>query len=199
MPIDKVDGSRFYRGLFGLVRSMRSKVTEDEMRAEFAEGQDTRFGPHFIVSDVKIKFSLKDNPFERQGRTIHAARKLARKVMIDHGNGVRFEDIARSIRAKRDPTFSVLKVRMFNTKDTETRFKQIAAIKDGQLTGKPLETIGEIHVYRREAKHPGYRYDEIKDLLRDFIARRLAREWLAERLKDPKHVQVRWPLPQRTQ
>ena len=50
---------------------------------------------------------------------------------------------------------------------------------------------------RREGQQPARRFEDIKELLREFVARRKARERLNELIKDEARVRIQWPLPQR--
>ena len=203
LPVTDAPGSRFHRGLFGLVRQMRGSVTEPETRQEYQDGLANRFGPHVIATDIKIGFEQERNPFRRQGgatRTRREAVDLAHRVVSQVSANVPFDRVVASIRARRtdqgqpDPTFTATRIRVFQDKDEGGLWNDVKDLADGELSA-PIERLAEIHVVRREQPGSGHTYDELGELLVDYVARQKARQWLDESLRDPNRVRVRWPMP----
>lgn len=203
LPPGEVGTSRFLRGLFGLVRQMRATVTEEDARREYQEGLSTRFGPHVIVTNIKVGFEQERNPFRREGgpsRTRREAIDLAQQVVRQVSSNVPFDRVVASIRARRtaqgqpDPTFTATRIRVFQDADEGSLWKDVKDLADGELSA-PIERLSEIHLVRREQPGAGHPYEELKELLVDYVARQRAREWIDESLRDPARVRVRWPMP----
>lgn len=193
VPIERIGASRFYRGLFGLVRQMRESVTQAEARAEYQDGLAGRFGPHVLVTDIKIQFQQERNPFGTRARSRREALELAHGVVSQVASGVPFERVVGDIRSRQDPTYTALRIRVYDTLADEPIWKQIAGIQDGELTS-PFDTLSEFHIVRRERPVAGRTFEELEPLLIDYEARQKARTWLADQLEDPEVVRVRWPL-----
>ena len=113
---------------------------------------------------------------------------------------VPFDRVVASIRARRtdqgqpDPTFTATRIRVFQDKDEGGLWNDVKDLADGELSA-PIERLAEIHVVRREQPGSGHTYDELSELLVDYVARQKARQWLDESLRDPNRVRVRWPMP----
>lgn len=193
VPIERIGASRFYRGLFGLVRQMRETVTEADARAEYEDGLAGRFGPHLLVTDIKITFQQERNPFGARARSRREALELAHAVVSQAASGVPFERVIADIRSRQDATYTALRIRVYDTLSDGALYKQVAGLKDGELSS-PFDTLSEVHVLRREAPVAGRTYEELAPLLKDYEARQKARGWLADQLEDPEVVRVRWPL-----
>ena len=70
----------------------------------------------------------------------------------------------------------------------------------GKIALDWLFSIGAITVDRRvnfERFYDAPSYEEVRPLVKEWIARREARKWIEEQVLDPQYVRVRWPLPQR--
>ena len=195
IPVEIVPKSRFMRGFFGLVRQFRPEVTEAEVRQDFETRKDELYGPHFIVTDIKAQFVQRNDPFGRGGRTRREALREIRSVIAASSSGQKFESLVSGIQAKRDPTFTALKIRVFDRREDRDVWDRVKDLQDGEVSS-PFDTLSEVHVLRREGTAPRRTYDEIKDLLREFRSRNKARDWLGKRLADPNHVRVVWPFPQ---
>lgn len=216
-PVDDVAKNRFLRGLFGLVRRFRPTVTEAEVRKDYEERKHDKYGEHLVVTDVAIKFMQARDPFgvggndPRQRRTRQEALREIRNVLSQVSAGKPFDSIRTAILARQDPTFSARKIRVYNrdraatvdgkkTKGVRDHdrmiWERVKKLRDKELSS-PIESLSEVHVYRREGLRPARSYAEIRELLLEFRARNKAGEWLGERLRDPNYVRIRWPLPQR--
>jgi hypothetical protein len=210
--IEDVRTSRYSRGLIGLVRRMRPQVKEEEVREEYTEQRNTRFGAHILVNDIMIRFA-QESGLLAVGRKREEALRMANDLVRRQEAGESFEKIANSVNARKDRTFQAKKIRLYKSDEREAdaegnRFKgrllnkdsvlyeQAARLRDGDITS-PFETLSEVHVIKREGVRPARTLDEVRSYIVDQIARREAREWINERVKDPKYVQLKWPLPER--
>jgi hypothetical protein len=117
------------------------------------------------------------------------------------------------VNARKDRSFQAKKIRLYKSDEREAdaegkRFKgrllskdsvlyeHAARLRDGDVTS-PFETLTEVHVIQRIGLRPARTLDEVRSYIIDQIARREAREWINERVKDETYVQLRWPLPER--
>ena len=210
--IEDVRKSRYSRGLIGLVRRMRAAVTPAQVEKEFREQKDTRFGEHIVVNDIMIRFA-QESGLLAGGRKREEALRMANEIVRRQEAGESFDKIANSVNARKDRSFQAKKIRLYKSdereadaqgnkfkgrmlnKDSEL-YKRAAQLRDGDVTS-PFETLSEVHVLRREGVRAARTLDEVRSYIVDQIARRNAREWINERIKDPKFVVMRWPLPQR--
>lgn len=193
-----VRGHRFYRGLLGLVRRMRSEVTPDEIGKEFEDGKTTRYGEHLIVTDIKIDFAQDRGAFQAASlRSKVDAYELAKNVAQSLARGIPFEKIVNDINSKQDRTFTATQVRLYNTDRDRILYDYAARLRDGDVSS-PVETLSEVHVLMREEARPARKAEDIQPILIERIARQKARMWLEERIQSPGVVRVRWPLPHRS-
>lgn len=208
-PVASIGNDRFHRGFFGLVRQMRATVTEAEIRAAYeVEVKDetgkvtvkrqNQFDPHLLVTDVKIGFQKSQEAFRRVVRVRKEALREARKILADASAGMPFSQIVSAVNARQppDPTFTALKIRVYDSPDDRLIWDRVKNLRDGEVSS-PIELIDSVHVMRRESTQPARTYAELKELLREFVARRKARERLTELIHDSKRVRIQWPLPQR--
>jgi len=172
---EDVKKSRYPRGLIALVRRRRNEVTEEEIRAEFEKQRDTRFGEYILVSDIQITFAQSGGLLVG-GRTRKAALRLARDLVQRQEAGQPFEKICASVNAKKDRSMQAKRLRLYKS-----------------ATGE----LAEVHVLRREGLRPARTLEEVRPHIIEVIARRKARDWINEKVKDPKCVRIRWPLSER--
>jgi hypothetical protein len=195
VTLDEVKQDRFFRGYYGLIRSFRDRVSEEEVRREWEEKKETVWGQSIRVDDIQIGFLQKNALVAPRGsRELKDARKLAQEVLVQRETGVPFDQIMRSVNQRQDRSFAAASRRLRNTDDDRLLFDAAMAIKDGEVT--LVDTLAAVHVIRREGWVPAPGYDDVRHLIREGIAQRRAEEWLDERLKDPSVVKVRWPLPE---
>lgn len=197
MDVADVAQSRFYRGLFGLIRKMRADVTEADLREEFEKGRKGRYGPHILATDIKIGFSQDNNPFGgRNSRTLREALAIAWKHLGELNGGKSFEKLASDVRAnKQDPTHTVLRVRLYDVGPDLRLYEEAVQVAVGDYTRRPVETLADVHIMRNEGPQPGRSFEEVREFLRDIRSRQKAREWLETHTADPQYVIMRWPLP----
>lgn len=196
MSEEEVRKSRYSRGLLGLVRSQRAKVTEEEVRTVFDMEKQGRYGAHILVTDVKISFAQKKALLGDRLRSLREALALARNVARRQAEGTPFEKIVADINAKRDSTFRGQRIRLYSTDRDRVLYNQAARMRDGDVSS-PFETLAEVHVLRREGMRPARTLPEVRPHVRELIARRKARQWIEERIRDPQYVRIAWPIPER--
>lgn len=186
---------RYVRGLLGLVKKMRGEVTEVEIRKEFEQGKDDVYGPHLVADIIEVGFSQKKG-FTVGNRTIVEARRMANTFARRLARGEPWEKLATEINSRRDRTLKARTLRLTTSDDDRVHYNQAKRLRDGDV-GTPYDTLGEICVMRRVGPQPARTIDEIRPFLRELLARRKTREWIAKKLTDENWVQIRWPLPQR--
>jgi hypothetical protein len=196
--VDDVLHHRYYRGLFGLVRRMRATVTDEDVVKDYDEGKASRYGPHLIVTDIKIDFAQESGVFQGANlRSRRLALETAKDVVQTLARDVPFKKLVDDINAKRDRTFTANEVRLYDGDRDRLLYDHASKLRDGDVSA-PFETLAEVHVVRREESRPGRALEEIRPLIVERLARLRAREWLEKRVNDPAFVRVRWPLPERT-
>lgn len=194
---EEMKTKRYYRGHFGLLRRFRATVTEEQIRKEWEAGKETTWGAFILVTDIQIEFKQDNERFARKSvRHKKKAVKLAREVGRQLAAGVQLDQIVRNINSQKDPTFIARKRRLRPTDADFLLYKRAFVMKDGDLSS-PIETISHMHVLKRDRLYPAPSYEEVRPLVKEWIARREARKWIEEQVLDPKYVRIRWPLPQR--
>jgi hypothetical protein len=184
---------RYFRGLYGLVESMRRAVKPEQIRKEYDDKKDTAYGDRYLVTDVQIMFRQRDDLLgPSAGRTRRDALKLANEILRRAHSGVDFERIAREINEKRDATFFARRLRVRNTDNERHLYQQAKLLQDGTVS-RPFETLAEVHVLRREKYIPAPTFAQIEDLIRQRIAFGEANEWLEKQMTDKSLVEIRWP------
>jgi hypothetical protein len=197
MSLEDIKKSRYTRGLLGLVVRMRADVTEAKVLEDFEKNKDGLYGSHLLVSDIQISFAQKEGLMAGTGvRTRREALEMAHRILRQHATGVPFEKIMADVNNRRDPTVRGRRIRLYKTQGDQLVYTEAARIQDGDVT-TPFETLSEVHVMRREGVRPARTLEEVRPYVREVIARREARAWIDERVKDPKYVRVTWPLPER--
>ena len=186
---------RYVRGLLGLVRKMRSEVTEVEIQKEFAEGKQGFYGPHILADVIEVGFSQKKG-FTVGGRSIVDARQMANGFARRLARGEAWEKVSTEINMRRDRTLRARTLRLTDTDQDRVHYDQAKRLRDGDVS-TPYDTLAEICVMRRVGPRAARSLEEIRPYLRELIARRKTREWIGDKIKDEAWVQLRWPLPQR--
>ena len=187
---------RYAKGLLGLVRKMRAEVTDAEIQKEYDDGKEGLYGPYLLADVIEIGFSQKKG-FSVGGRTLIEARRMCNAFARRLARGEPWEKMATEINMKRDRTQRARTLRLTNTNNDRVHYEQAKRLRDGDV-GTPYDTLAEMCVLRRSGPRPGRSLAEIKPYLRELLARRKAREWIEEKIKDKSWVQIRWPLPQRS-
>ena len=195
MSMEDVFHDRYAKGLLGLVRKMRAEVTEEEIAKEFELGKKDVYGPHLVADIIEIGFSQKKG-FNVGNRSIVEARRMANGFAQRLARGEPWEKLATEINMRRDRTMRARTLRLTTADDDRVHYNQAKRLRDGDV-GTPYDTLGEICVMRRVGPQPARTLDEIRPFLRELLARRKTREWIAKKITDEAWVQIRWPLPQR--
>ena len=210
--VKHVRQSRYQRGLIALVQRMRAEVTEEDVLKEFAEQRDTHFGEHIVVTDIQIRFA-QEGGLMSAGRKRSMALRMARDLVVRLESGESFEKVAKGVNNRKDRSFQAKRIRLYKSNKREVDgsgakvkgrmldrdsglYEQAVRLRDGDVTS-PFETLTDVHLMRREDVRPARTLDEVRSYIVAQIARRKAREWINERIKDPKYVQMRWPLSER--
>jgi len=197
MTMEDVRKSRYSRGLLGLVRKMRANVTEADVVTDFKKHQEGRYGAHILVYDVQIQFAQKKGLMAERGLpSLREARKLANQISSRLSRGDSFDKVANDINMQRKPWQQAKRIRIYHTNRDLVLRKEAERLRDGDVSS-PFETLAEIHVMKRVGQRPARTLAEVRPHAIEMVARRRAREWIEEKLKDPDWVHLRWPLPQR--
>ncbi|MDJ0522649.1 MAG: hypothetical protein QNJ90_11330 [Planctomycetota bacterium] len=197
MTMDDVRKSRYSRGLLGLVRNMRPEITEEEIRAEFERQQSGRYGAHILVYDIEIQFAQKKGLMANQGLPSYRdARKIANKLSSQLARGDSFDKVANDVNMRRRAWIQAKRIRIYNTDRDITLREQAERMRDGDISS-PFDTLSEVHVMKRVGLRPARTLAEVRPHVVEMLARRKARTWIEEKLKDPAWVRLRWPLPER--
>ena len=195
MTLEDVKKSRYSRGLLGLVRRMRAEITAADVQKEYETEKEGRYGPYILVWDVSIEFAQRDG-FTTGGRTLKEAHRLANDYARRLARGETFEKLAGEVNGRRDRTLQAKKIRLTKTNQDLVLHQQAARLLDNDVS-TPFETLAEVHVMKREGQRPARTLGEVAPHVRELLARRRAREWIEEKVKEPAWVRIRWPLPQR--
>ena len=194
LPREDAGRSRFLRGLFGIVRHMRTTVTDQEIVEAYEARKENKYGEHLLVTDIKIVFVQTGNTFGQRGLSHRDALKAASKVFSDVTSGVPFGRVVADIRSRRDPGFLANRIRIYKQGDREGLWKLVSSLRDGELSS-PQDGLSEgAPVPTRTPRAPVARLRPSVNSCEISPPRTKARAWLEERLKDPKYVKLRWPL-----
>ncbi len=202
LDLEQMRTDRYFRGLFGLIRQERQKITPEQVRKQWEDNREGRYGDAIRVYDVEILFAPQ-NPLlgQRTGRDRKEALRLANDYLRRIGTGVTFDQLAREVNArvnkdgKPDPSIRARRLLVRNTASGRLLFEKAKDMKDGQVS-RPFETLSEVHVIRRESFEPAPTFEDLEDGILESMAQQNANTWLDEQVSDPKVVQVRWPLPE---
>ncbi|MDA1194785.1 MAG: hypothetical protein O2894_06340 [Planctomycetota bacterium] len=195
MTIEDVMNSRYARGLLGLVRQMRADVTAEEVQAEFDKEEEGQYGPYILADVIEIGFSQKKG-FSSGGRTLGEARRIATDFANQLARGEAYERVASSVNMQQDRSQRARTLRLTNTDNDRVHYQQATRHRDGDVSA-PYETLAEVCVMRRVGPRPGRTLESVDLYVREVVARRKAREWIEDKIKDAAWVQIRWPLPER--
>lgn len=201
IKIEQMKRQRYYRGFFGLLRRFRGDVTEKDIREEYEKGKESTWGPYILVSAISVEFRQEKARFaQRSLRHKKQAVKIVHDLTRQLAAGVPFTDLVRTVNAeikrRRDPSMRAGQRRLRSTDADFQLYKEALVMKDGQIS-RPIETLAHMHLLKRERAYPAPTYDQIRPVLRELLARKLARNWLEDQIKEPEYVRIRWPLPQR--
>ena len=97
---------------------------------------------------------------------------------------------------RRQAWIQAKRVRIFDTDRDITVREQAGRLRDGDVSS-PFDTLAEVHVMKRVGLRPARTLDEVRPHVKETLARRKARVWIEEKLKDAAWVRIRWPLPER--
>lgn len=197
MTMEDVRKSRYSRGLLGLVRNMRPTVTDAEIKAEYEKQQDGRYGQHILVYDIEIQFAQKKGLMANQGLPSYRdARKIANKLSARLASGESFDKVANEVNMRRRAWIQAKRIRIYNADRDLTLRQQASRMRDGDVSS-PFDSLSEVHVMKRVGLRPARTLAEVRPHIVETLARRKAREWIEEKLKDGAWVRLRWPLPER--
>jgi len=197
MAMEEVRNSRYALGLLGLVRNMRPTVTEAEIAAEFEAQKDGRYGRHILVYDIEIQFAQEKGLMAHQGLPSRRdALKIANKLSAQLARGDAFDKVANEVNTQRRAWIQAKRIRIYNTDQDLTLRQQAERMRDGDISS-PFDTLSEVHVMQRVGLRPARTLEEVRPCILETLARRKARDWIEEKLKDPAWVRLRWPLPER--
>ena len=197
MAMDDVRKSRYSLGLLGLVRNMRPTVTEAEIQAEFEAQKDGRYGRHILVYDIEIEFAQEKGLMANQGLPSRRdALEIGNKLSAQLGRGDSFDKVANDVNTRRNAWMQAKRIRLYYTDEDITLRQQAERMRDGDISS-PFDTLSEVHVMKRVGLRPARTLEEVRPHVLETLARRKAREWIEEKLKDPAWVKLRWPLPER--
>lgn len=203
IKVEEMKRQRYYRGYFGLLRRMRATITDAEVKKEWERGKDSTWGKYVLVNAISIEFKQENAKFVRRSvRHKKQAVKMANDITRKLAAGVSFDQMVRQITERnkdprtRDNTLRGGERRVRSADADFLLYKEALVMKDGQVS-RPVETLSHIHVIKRIREYSAPTYQQVAPLIREQLARKAARNWLEEQIKDPKYVRVRWPLPQR--
>lgn len=195
MTMADVKQSRYARGLLGLVRKMREEVTNADVEKEYQKQRKGRYGPYLVVQDISIGFAQKEG-FSTGGRTLVQARHIANGFARRLAEGISFDKLSAEVNARRDRTMQAARIHLVKTDEDLVLYEQAARMRDGDVS-TPFETLAEVHVMKRIGARPARTLAEVAPHAREMLARRRAKQWIEDKLRDPDWVRLRWPLPQR--
>jgi hypothetical protein len=199
----ELKADRYYRSYYGLVARERLSVGDAEVAEEFEKKKDTHYGAAILVDAIQIGFERKNALMSGGGREKHAALQLAGEVQTRVNRGQPFDVVVRDV-AKRhvdprtkmpDRTVRAGERRLYNTSADRILYDAAAKLEDGEMS-MMVETLAEIHLLKRKGTIPGPTLDAVREVIRDHIAGQRAQKRMLDQAKDPKRVQVRWPIRQ---
>jgi hypothetical protein len=194
VSLEDLKRDRFFRGLFGLIRSFRAQVKPDDVLQEYEKNKATLYGPSIRVVDVQINFAQKNALVPQQGaRERKDALRLANEILVKKESGMPFDQIAREVLALGDRSMTAKSVRLRDTNADRILWEKAATMADGDVA--LTETISAVHVIHREEGVPAPAFAEIQGMIAEGVAKKAAEKWLDESLKDERLVKIRWPLP----
>ena len=124
------------------------------------------------------------------------ALKIANKLSAQLARGDAFDKVANEVNMQRRAWIQAKRVRLYNTDQDLTLRQQAERMRDGDISS-PFDTLAEVHVMQRVGLRPARTLAEVRPHVLETLARRKARTWIEEKLKDPAWVRLRWPLPER--
>lgn len=197
LAVEQLKQDSYFRGLYGLVEAFRQEVAPEQIREEYEAKKSSVYGDAYLVTDIQVKFVPRNDLLGPSGgRTRREALKLANTVVRQAHAQEPFEDIARDVNQKRDPTFFARRLRIRNTDNERLLYEQAKLLDDGQVS-HPFETLAEVHVLRREQRLEAPTYPQVEDMIRQGLALTKAHAWLEEQMTNPELVEVRWPPEER--
>jgi hypothetical protein len=202
LSLEDLKHDRYFRGTYGLLRRLRDSVRPEEIAKEYDFHRATLYGESILIHDVQIAFSSANALLGGGGggRDYAAALRLANDVLRRHAAGVPWEQIAgeinqRQVSGRPDPTYQSRRIRVRNQGNESILFEKASALRDGDVS-RPVETLAEVHVFKRLEYFPPLSFEQARDLVRERLATRKAHEWFESQLDDPAVVRIRWPLPE---
>lgn len=193
LDLDGLKRDRYFRGLYGLIEAYRRQVTDEQIQKEYEKEKEAMFGDRFLVTDIQIAFAAQPGLLgPSSGRSRRDALKLANDILRQSSIGVPFDQIARDLNQKRDPTFYSRRLQVRNSGNGRHLYEQAKLLQDGQVS-RPFETLAEVHIIRREKWIAAPTFDEVTDLIRQRLAFEEARKWLEQEMGNAAKVEIRWP------
>ena len=196
MTPEEIRSSRFHRGLFGLIRKMRANVSDDDVDKEYESRKATLYGSYILAADFRFAFAQKKQVFGGPTRSRNAAQREARQVVAWLESGMPLSEAMRRIGNRQDQHTTAMRIRLSNSGNDRLLHDTASKLRVNEWSS-PIETLSEVHVLVRTGEQPASTKAQVAPLIREFLARRGARQWIETRIKDPKHVRIRWPLDAR--
>jgi hypothetical protein len=199
---DEVKAERYFRSYYGLMRRERAKVTDEAVAKEFETKKDTQYGPAILVHEFQVYFDRKNAVFTSDRRDHREALQIASMVRNQvTGAGRPFADVAKEVVRQYvdpktrmpDPSVREGKRRLFNVPADKILYDEAVKLKDGEVS-QMIETLAEVHVMKREGSEPGFKLEQVKEAVREFLAGLNAQDLLEKIARDPTRVQIRLPV-----
>lgn len=200
---DEVKAERYFRSYYGLMRRERTKVTDDAVVKEFEDKKESQYGPAILVHEFQVYFDRKNAVFtSERGRDHREALQIASMVRNQvTGAGRPFSDVVKEVTRQYidpktrmpDPGVREAKRRLFNVPADKILFDEAMKLRDGEVS-QMVETLAEVHVMKREGSEPGFKLEQVREAVREFLAGLNAQDLLEKIARDPNRVQIRLPV-----
>lgn len=199
---EEIQDDRYLRSFWGLVRSLRSGITDEDVRKDFEAKKESDYGAAVLVDGLQVGFVRKAGVFgSNEGRDKRSALQVVHGALRSIATGRPFSDVAKEVVKQHqdpktglpDPTVREGRRRLFNSEGDKLLYDAAMLLKDGEVS-TVVETLGEVYVLRRVELEPARRLEEIRDVVREQLAVQAAQKYLMDATRDVRRVQLRKPL-----